>query len=71
MKLIEIAIAIVSILIAIYNFDIYNPNRCIASVLLLMSAVMTLSKNKKLNRFLRIASVILAIVLFFRLLMYG
>lgn len=63
MKLFEVIIAIVCIFIAIYNFDIYNLDRTIISILLFMQAAMILSSNKKLKKILRNFSVFLAVFL--------
>ncbi len=63
--------AIICIIAAFYNFDYYNPNQCIVSVLLFVTGVMTLSTNEKLNRILRFASVGLTIWLIIRILLYG
>ena len=63
--------AIVCIIAAFYNFDRYNFNQCIVSVLLFVTGVMTLSKNEKLNKYLRWASVGLTILLIIRILLYG
>ncbi|GEM_PF-6696630 len=71
MKLFETILAVVCILIAIYNFDFYNLNRSIISILLFMQAVMLLSQNKKLNKILRNASVALAIFVIMKILISG
>ena len=71
MKLFETILAVVCILIAIYNFDFYNLNRSIISILLFMQAVMLLSRNKKLNKILRNASVALAIFVIMKILITG
>lgn len=71
MKPFNVIIAIVCVVIAIYNFDFYNPNRLIIAVLLFMQAVLLVSRNRKLNRILRNVSVFLAIFLIFKLLMGG
>lgn len=63
--------AIICIIAAFYNFDYYNPNQCIVSVLLFVTGVMTLSTNEKLNRILRFASVGLTVWLIIRILLYG
>ena len=67
----KLILAIICIIIAIYNFDIYNFNRCIVAVLLFMQAIMLISHNRKLNRFVRNFSVFLAIFLIFKLLLEG
>jgi len=71
MKLFEIILAIVCIFIAIYNFDLYEINRTIISILLLMQAGMILVSNKKLKELLRNASVALAIFLIMKILITG
>jgi hypothetical protein len=71
MKLFETILAVVCIFIAIYNFDFYNLNRSIISILLFMQAVMILSRNKKLNKILRNASVGLAVFLIMKILITG
>ena len=71
MKLFETILAVIAIFIAIYNFDIYSFNRSMVSILLLMQAVMTLSRNQKLNKLLRNASVFLAIFLIMKILITG
>jgi len=68
---IEIAMAIVCIIAAFYNFDFYNTNQQIVSAMLLLTGVMTLSTNEKLNRVLRFSSVGLAIWLLIRIWLYG
>ena len=68
---IEIAMAIVCIIAAVYSFDIYNINQQIVSALLLVTGVMTLSTNEKLNKILRLSSVGLAIWLLIRIWLYG
>lgn len=68
---IEIILAIVCIIAAFYNFDFYNINQCIVSVLLFITGVLTLSRNEKLNKYLRFAAVGLAIFLMIRILLYG
>ena len=67
MKLFETILAVICIFIAIYNFDIYNFNRSVVSILLLMTAVLTLSRNQKLNKILRNATVFLAIFLIMKI----
>ena len=67
----KLILAIICIVIAIYNFDIYNFNRCIVAALLFIQAIMLVSQNRKLNRFLRDFSVFLAIFLIFKLLLEG
>lgn len=71
MKLFEILLAIVCIFVAIYNFDFYEVNRIIVSILLLMQAGMILVSNKKLKELLRNASVALAIFLIMKILITG
>ena len=71
MRLIEIILAIVCIIAAIYNFDLHNFNQCVVSVLLFATAILTLSKNKKLNRFVRNFAVGLAIFLILKLITVG
>jgi hypothetical protein len=71
MKLFETILAVVCIFIAIYNFDFYNLNRCIVSVLLLMQAGMILLPDEKLKKILRTASVGLAIFLIIKILISG
>ena len=68
MKLFEVILAIVCILVAIYNFDYYNLDRTIIAILLFMQAVMLLTSNKKLKKILRNSSVVLAIFLIARFL---
>ena len=68
---IEIIMAIACIIAAFYNFDFYNINQCIVSVLLFITGVMTLSRNEELNKYLRWSSVGLAIFLLIRILIYG
>lgn len=63
--------AIVCIIAAVYNFDIYNTNQQIVSALLLITGIMTLSTNEKLNKILRFSSVGLAIWLLVRIWFYG
>ena len=69
MKLFETILAVVCIFIAIYNFDFYNLNRSIISVLLLMQAGMILLPDEKIKKFLRNASIGLAIFLIMKILM--
>ncbi len=71
MKLFEMILAVICIFIAIYNFDLYNFNRSVVSILLLMTAVLTLSRNEKLNKILRNATVFLAIFLIMKILITG
>ena len=71
MRKIEIIMAIICIIAAFYNFDLYNANQCIVSVLLFITGVMTLSTNEKLNRVLRFSAVGLSILLIIRILVYG
>lgn len=65
----KLILAIVCVVIALYNFDVYNFNRCIVAALLFMQAIMLVSRNGKLNRFLRNFSVFLAIFLIFKLIL--
>jgi len=69
MKFFETIIAVICIFIAIYNFDLYSLNHTIVSILLFLQAVMLLSRNKKLNRILRNASVALAVFLLVKILL--
>ena len=71
MKLFETILAVIAIFIAIYNFDLDSFNRCIVSILLFMSAILTLSRNKKLNKIIRNATVALAIFLIMKILITG
>jgi hypothetical protein len=68
---IEIVLAVICIIAAFYNFDLYNINQFIVSVLLFVTGVLTLSKNEKLNKVLRMSAVGLAILLIIRILLYG
>lgn len=68
MNPLKIILAIICFIVALYNFDFYNPDRCILAVLLFMQAVLLISRNRKLNRFLVNASVFLAIFLIFKLI---
>lgn len=63
--------AIFCIIAAFYNFDFYNRNQQIVSALLLLTGVLTLSTNEKLNRVLRMINIGLAIWLLIRILLYG
>ncbi|HEY8563607.1 MAG TPA: hypothetical protein VIL74_24725 [Pyrinomonadaceae bacterium] len=69
MKLLETILAVACIIIAIYNFDFYNLNRTIVSILLLMQAGMILVPDEKVKKFLRHASVGLAVFLIMKILM--
>lgn len=71
MKLFEMILAVICIFIAIYNFDFYNLNRSIISILLFMQAGMILLPNEKLKKILRNASVGLAIFLIMKILITG
>lgn len=71
MRLVGIIVGIVCIFIAIYNFDLHNFNRSIISILLFLSAILTISRNEKLNNFVRNAAVALAIFLIIKLLITG
>ncbi len=71
MKLFEIILAVICIFIAIYNFDFYNLNQTIVSVLLFMTAILTLSRNEKLKETIRNVSVALAIFLIMKILITG
>jgi hypothetical protein len=68
MKLFEVVLAVACILIAIYNFDFYNLNKTIVSILLFMQGVMLLTSNEKLKKILRNGSAVLAIFLILRIL---
>lgn len=67
----RIILGIAAILIAVYNFDIYNFNRTLVAVLLFMTGVLTLSQNKKFNKIVRNITVALAIFLIMKLLITG
>jgi hypothetical protein len=71
MKLLEIILAVICVFIAIYNFNIYEFNRMIVSILLFMQAIMFVSRNKKLNKILGNLSVFLAIFLIMKILITG
>jgi len=71
MKLFETILAVICIFIAIYNFDFYNFNRSIVSILLFMSSILVLSRNKKLNKIIRNAAIALAIFLIMKILITG
>jgi hypothetical protein len=71
MKLLGIVLGIIAILIAIDNFDIYNFNRMIVSILLFMSGILTLSRNEKLKERIRITAVALVIFVIMKLLITG
>ena len=71
MKLFEIILAVMCIFIAIYNFDFYNLNQMIVSILLFMTAILTLSRNEKLKETIRNVSVALAIFLLMKILITG
>ncbi len=71
MKPYKIFLAIVCIVIAIYNFDIYNLNGCIVAVLMFMQAILLISRNRKLNRVLTNISLFLAIFLILKLITTG
>lgn len=69
MNPVKIFLAFVLCIVALYNFDIYNLDRCIVALLLLMQAVMLVSRNRKLNDLMRNVSVFLAIFLIFKILL--
>lgn len=69
MNPVKVILAIICCIIAFYNLDIYNLNRTIVAVLLFMQAILLISHNRKLNRFLTNASVFLAIFLIFKILL--
>lgn len=71
MKIIEILLAVFCIFVAIYNFDLYDFNRCIVSILLFLTAVLTLSQNKKIKSFARNFAVALTIFLIMKILITG
>ena len=71
MKLIGIIIAVITIFIAIYTFDLHNFNSCVVSVLLLMSSALILVQNGKLNKFIRRAAILLTIFLLLKFLLIG
>jgi hypothetical protein len=71
MKPYKIFLAIVCIIIAIYNFDIYHLNGCIVAALMFMQAILLISRNRKLNRILTNVSVFLAIFLILKLIITG
>ena len=71
MKLLETILAVICIFIAIYNFDFYNFNRSIVSILLFMSSILVLSRNKKLNKIIRNVTGALAIFLIMKILITG
>lgn len=71
MKLFETIIAVIAIIIAIYNFDLDSFNRCIVSILLFMQAVMLVSRHKKLKKILTNLSVALAVFLIMKILISG
>jgi hypothetical protein len=71
MKLFEIILAIISIIIAIYNFDLHNFNRAVVSILIFLSAVLVLSHNQKLKAKVRKLAVLLAVFLLLKLLITG
>jgi hypothetical protein len=68
---VEIVLAIVSVIIAIYNFDINDFNRCIVSILILLSAFLVLSNNKKLKEQARKTAIVLAVFLVLKILITG
>jgi hypothetical protein len=71
MKIIGKILAVILILAAIYSFDLHSFNSWIVSILLFMSAILELSKNKKLNRFVRKTALLLAVFLLLKLLLTG
>ena len=71
MKPYKIFLAIVCVIIAIYNFDIYHFNGCIIAVLMFMQAILLISRNRKLNRILTNVSLVLAIFLILKLMITG
>ena len=71
MKLFEMILAIICVFIAIYNFDFYNLNRSIVSILLFMQAIMLVSSNEKLKKILGNISLFLAIFLIMKILISG
>lgn len=71
MKLFETILGVITIIIAIYNFDLDSFNRCIVSILLFMTGVLTLSRNEKLNKIIRNAAVALTIFLIMKILITG
>jgi hypothetical protein len=71
MKIVGKILAIILILAAIYSFDLHNFNSWIVSTLLFMSAILELSKNKKLNRLIRKTALLLTIFLLLKLLLIG
>ena len=71
MKPYKIFLAIVCVVLAIYNFDIYDFNRCIIAVLMFMQAILLISCNRKLNRILTNVSLFLAIFLICKILISG
>jgi hypothetical protein len=64
-------VAVVSIFIALYNFDIYDFNRSLVSTLVILSAILVVSPYPKLNEVVRNAAVFLTIFLIMKLLITG
>ena len=71
MKLFNMIVAVISIMIALYNFDLYDFNRYIVSTLVILSAVLIISPYRKLNEVVRSATVFLAVFLIMKLLITG
>ena len=71
MKLFGKIIAVVCILVALYNFDLHSFNRSIVAILLFMQAIFLVSRNKKLNRLLQNLSIALAVFLILKILITG
>lgn len=71
MKLIEILLAIFCIFAALYNLDIHDFNRFIVSILLLLTAFLTLSPYEKINRYARNFAIALTIFLIMKILIRG
>lgn len=71
MRILEIILAAAAVFAAIYNFDWYDFNRCIVSVLLLISAYLTVSNNKKAKETVRKTALVLAVILVLKTLFVG
>lgn len=71
MKFIRIILALINLIIAFCIFDRYDFDRSVASILLVLSSVLLISTNEKLNGIVRRISITIVIFLFLKLIFIG
>jgi hypothetical protein len=69
-KVIEVILVIFLVSVAIYNFEFYDFNKWLVSILLLLSAAGLIFKNSEFSSFVRKTSLIIVVFLVVKIVFF-